>query len=96
MHRPTSMISYGWSVKVIFNSSATRSPGESTTNDWPNDSQIDMFFLWEEDGRFFRIAISCAEANGVFMRFGCIRNTRTSSGSWNFAKDEDKCLVGGI
>lgn len=22
----------------------------------------------------------------------CIRNTRTSSGSWNFAKDEDKCL----
>lgn len=22
----------------------------------------------------------------------CIRNTRTSSGSWNFANDEDKCL----
>lgn len=26
----------------------------------------------------------------------CIRNTRTSSGSWNFAKDEDKCLRTGV
>ena len=79
------MISYGWSVKVIFNGESTAAlPGhrgnqrQTTGQTTPKTAgslrksnlkpiQKLTCFFYGKKIRFFRIAISCAEANGVFF-----------------------------